>query len=95
MYQATNSFFGLNHYTCSSVFGSEIWCGEKERGDVCILAYGFLYTTVTAAALSFPPTRIPHNSNVNITALCNVGFELHFPSRKMKACTLQFYFYAP
>lgn len=57
--------------------------------------FGFLYTTVTGAALSFPPTHVPHNSIVNITTLCNVGFELYFPSREMKAARCNFIFMHP
>lgn len=92
MYQATNSFSGLNRYTCFSVVGSEIWCREKERGEVFILAYGFLYTTLTAAALSFPPTRVPHNSTVNITTLCNVGFSFISLPEKWKLARCNFIF---
>ncbi len=60
---------------------------------MCVWVFGFIYTTVTGAALSFPPTHIPHNSNVNINTLCNVGFELHFSSREMKAARRSFMFY--
>lgn len=62
---------------------------------VCLSVFGFLYSTVTGAALSFPPTHVPHNSNVNINTLRNDCFELHFSSWEMKAARSSFIFMFP
>lgn len=96
-------FVGLNHHSCCTAYSSEIWktgltgsrCGEKERAMFVYqhmasftphwmqLHYHFHpHTFLTIAMLILPPYVMLALSFISLP-------------REMKACTLQFYFYAP